>query len=170
MTREQKVVATGAASGVVAMLLSTWALYTVLPSPDAAQGQLGNVIYAMRWLPLAALPLLVMIGAVGNARAMGSAIDPTLDAEDPAMKVNIRVLDNTLQQFVLFAAGSLGLAASLDAERVKVVGAAAIVFVVARLAFWIGYRIHPLYRAAGFAGTAYLNGALIVAALWSAAS
>ena len=42
-------------------------------------------------------------------------------------------------------------------ERVKVVGAGAIVFVAARLAFWIGYRIDPLYRAAGFAGTAYLT-------------
>ena len=31
------------------------------------------------------------------------------------MQINIRVLDNTLQQFALFAAGSLGLAASLDA-------------------------------------------------------
>ena len=49
------------------------------------------------------------------------------------------------------------------------VGAAAIVFVSARIAFWIGYRIHPLYRAAGFSSTAYLNFGLIGAALWFAA-
>ena len=43
-------------------------------------------------------------------------------------------------------------------------------FVAARIAFWVGYRIHPLYRAAGFAATAYLNIGLIGAALWLGAA
>jgi hypothetical protein len=163
MTRDQRTVAVGAASGVASMLLATWLFYTVLPSPAAEP-----VSYALRWLPLAALPLLAMIAAVGNARALGPAIDPTRGNEDRAMKVNIRVADNTLQQSALFAAGSLGLAASIDPARAKVIGAAAIVFVAARIAFWIGYRIHPLYRAAGFAATMYLNLGLIVAAMWFA--
>jgi hypothetical protein len=151
------------------MLLSTWLLYAVLPVPQDVQGPADSVIYALRWQPLAALPLLAMIVAVGNARALGPAIDPTLGNEDPTMRINIRVAQNTLEQFALFAAGSLGLAASIDPAQVKVVGAAAIVFVAARTAFWIGYRVHPLYRAAGFAGTAYLNFGLIGAALWFAA-
>ena len=163
MSRDQKVVALGAASGMLTMLVATWLLYTFMRSSTA-----DPLIYALRWQPVAALPLLAMIVAVGNARAMGPAIDPTLGAEDPAMKVNIRVLDNTLQQFVLFVAGSMGLAASLDPQQVKVVGAAAIVFVFGRVAFWIGYRIHPLYRAFGFASTAYLNMGLIAAAIWFA--
>jgi len=163
MSRDQKIVAIGAASGVTAMLAATWLLYALLrPST------VDPLIYALRWQPLAALPLLAMIVAVGNARALGPAIDPTLGNEDAAMKVNIRVLDNTLQQFVLFVAGSMGLAASLDPAQVRVVGAAAIVFVLARIAFWIGYRINPLYRAPGFAGTAYLNMGLIAAAIWFA--
>jgi len=41
-------------------------------------------------------------------------------------------------------------------------------FIVLRLAFWIGYRIKPVYRAAGFAGTFYLNVALFAYALWLA--
>ena len=170
MTRDQKTVAAGAASGVVSMLLSVWLLYTVLPVPVSVHDPLEGVVYALRWLPLAALPLFVMIVSVGNARAMGPAIDPTLGNEDQAMRINIRVAGNTLEQFVLFAAGALGLAASIDPARVKVVGAAAIVFVAARIAFWMGYRIHPLHRAAGFAATAYLNIGLIAAALWFAAS
>ena len=169
MTRDQKIVATGAASGVAAMLLAVWLLYTLLPAPAGMQGQFDGVAYALHWLPFAALPLLAMIVSVGNARAMGPAIDPTLGNEDVKLRINIRVASNTLEQFVLFAAGSLGLAASIDPARVKVIGAAAIVFVAARIAFWIGYRIHPLYRAAGFAGTAYLNFGLIGAALWFAA-
>jgi hypothetical protein len=163
VSREQKIVAAGAISGVVTMVLVTWLLYASLPSSTV-----DPLIYALRWLPLAALPLLAMVVAVGNARALGPAIDPTAGAEDPAMRINIRVLDNTLQQLVLFVVGSLGLAASLGPDEVKVLGAAAIVFVLARVAFWIGYRIDPLYRAAGFAATAYLNIGLIAAALWFA--
>jgi uncharacterized MAPEG superfamily protein len=168
MNRDQKTVAVGALSGVATMLLSTWLLYAVLPTPAGLSDPSDNLVYALRWLPLTAVPLLAMIVSVGNARAMGPAIDPTLGNEDQAMKVNIRVAQNTLEQFALFAAGSLGLAASIDPAHVKVVGAAAIVFVAARIAFWVGYRIHPLYRAAGFASTAYLNIGLIAAALWLA--
>jgi hypothetical protein len=170
MNKNQKTVAAGALSGIAAMLLSIWLLYNVLPAPAGVQDQSDAVLYALRWLPLAVLPLLAMIVSVGNARAMGPAIDPTLGNEDQAMKVNIRAANNTLEQFVLFAAGSLGLAASVPVAHVEVIGAAAIVFVAARIAFWIGYRIHPLYRAAGFAGTAYLNFGLIGAALWFAAT
>ena len=169
MNRDQKTVATSALSGVVAMLLSIWLLYTVLPSPQV-DSQSDAVLYALRWLPLAALPLLAMIVTVGNARAMGPAIDPTLGNEDQAMRIDIRAAGNTLEQFVLFTAGSLGLAASIDLAHVRVVGAAAIVFVAARIAFWIGYRVNPLQRAAGFAGTAYLNFGLLGGAIWFAAS
>ena len=167
MNREQKIVATGALSGAAAMLLSTWLLYTVLPSPQVTS-QSDAVLYALRWLPLAALPLLAAIVAVGNARALGPAIDPTLGNEDRALRITLRVAGNTLEQFVLFAAGSLGLAASIDPAQAKIVGAAAVVFVAARIAFWIGYRIHPLYRAPGFAATAYLNIGLLGAALYFA--
>jgi hypothetical protein len=169
MRREQKIVGIGAATGVSAMLLLTWLLYTVLPDPAAATlaDRLG---YALKWQALAALPLLFVIIAIGNARAMSDAIDPTAGKEDAAMKINIRVADNTLQQLVLFFAGSMSLAARIAPEHIRVIGAAAIVFVIARIAFWIGYRVHPLYRAPGFSSTAYLNIGLIVAALWLAVS
>ena len=43
----------------------------------------------------------------------------------------------------------------------RLIPAATIVFIVVRLAFWIGYRIHPLYRAFGMAATGYLNVGLL---------
>lgn len=167
MTRDQKVVATGAGSGVVFMLLAMWVLTTkVLPTP-ADVGSVGErLAYAARWLPLAALPLFLMLAAVGNARFLSEAIDPTLGKEERKTLINGRVADNTLQQFMLFAAGSLGLAASVPPNWLQVTGAAAIVFAFCRIAFWIGYRIHPLYRAFGFSSTAYLNLGLLIAALW----
>jgi hypothetical protein len=50
----------------------------------------------------------------------------------------------------------------------RIIPAAAIVFVTARAAFWVGYRLHPLYRAFGMAATGYLNVALLGFALWKA--
>ena len=161
MTREQKIVATGAASGIGSMILLVWGLTELLPDPA------GNAIaYALSWLALAALPLFFMLAAIGNARFTSEAIDPTLGKESPKMIVDARVADNTLQQFVLFTAGSLALAVNLPPDQLDIIGAVSIVFVVMRLAFWIGYRIRPIYRAFGFAGTAYLNLGLLAASLW----
>ena len=148
------------------MILSLWLLYTALPVPAGADTIAGRLAYALRWNAVAALPLFAMLAAVGNARFLSEAIDPTLGKEDHKMLVNGRVADNTLQQFVLFVVGSLAVAAAVTAEQVRIVGAAAIVFVLMRIAFWIGYRIKPVYRAFGFSSTAYLNLGLLVAAVW----
>jgi hypothetical protein len=161
MTRDQKIVATGAASGIVTMIVSVWLLQQVLPLPSA-----DPIPYALSWLAFSALPLFLMLAAIGNARFTSEAIDPTLGKESPRMIVDARVADNTLQQFVLFAAGSLALAVNLPADQLELIGALSIVFVAMRLAFWVGYRIRPIYRAFGFAGTAYLNLGLLAASLW----
>ena len=42
------------------------------------------------------------------------------------------------------------------------VWACAIVFVVARAVFWLGYRLNPLYRAPGMSATAYMNLGMIL--------
>ena len=168
MTDDQRKVAIGAACGIVSMVLAMALLPGALPVPDGMTTVGERLGYAVRWDVFAALPLFLMIGAVGNGRAMSKAIDPTLGLEDRKIVVNGRVADNTTQQYLLFLAASLGLAAGLPPDRMTVIGAAALWFVFARIAFWIGYRIHPLYRAYGFAGTAYLNLLLLLAALWLA--
>jgi len=170
MTRDQKIVAVGAAGGVAAMALAMWLLPATLPPPADVAEIGGRLAYALRWDAVAALPLLAMIAAIGNARALGPAIDPTRGAESRTMLIDGRVADNSLQQFVLYLAASSALAASLPAARITAIGAAAIVFVAARLLFWIGYRIDPRYRAPGFAATFYLNLGLIAASFWYALS
>lgn len=165
MTSDQKTVAIGAASGILAMVLSLWLLYRLLPDPGVTD-LAGRIGYALRWDAVAAVPLFLMLATIGNARFNSDAIDPTLGKESPKMIVDARVAGNTLEQFVLFMAGSLALAAALDGKSVKIVGAAAITFVVMRLAFWIGYRIKPVYRAFGFSSTAYMNAGLLAVAIW----
>jgi hypothetical protein len=170
MTRDQKIVAAGALSGIVSMLVAMWLLSTLPPAPLGVETLAGRLAFAARWLAFAALPLFTMVAAVANARFLGEAIDPTRGAEDRTMVVNGRVADNTTQQTVLFAAGLLGLAASLEPEQMGLIRAAAVVFVAARILFWIGYRIHPLYRARGYSSTACLNLGLLLGAVWLGAA
>ena len=167
MTQDQRKVAIGAASGVLAMILAMWLLTSLLPQPFAPTVA-DRLAYAAAANACAAVVLFVMVAAVGNSRFLSEAIDPTLGKEGPRMVVDGRVADNTTQQYLIFAAASFGLAANISEDDLNLIGAAAIVFIVARILFWIGYRIHPLYRAFGFAATAYLNLGLLVAAVWQA--
>jgi hypothetical protein len=168
MTRDQKIVVTGAASGVAAMVSVLTGLYLLWPHGLAAPDLGRRLAYALQANAFAAVPLLLSIMAVGNNRCLTEAIDPTLQKEDAATRVNARVVDNTLQQFVLFFAATLALSVTLAETQLKIIPAAAVVFVGARIAFWIGYRIHPLYRAFGMAATGFLNLGLLAFALWKA--
>ena len=165
MTGNQKTVLTGAISGIATMALLVWVLSTVIAPPNVADTA-ERIAYALKWAVVAAIPLFAMLAVVGNQRFLGEAIDPTLGKESQRMVVDGRVADNTLQQLVVFVIALLGLSVLLPARDLGVVPAVTITFVIARLAFWIGYRIHPLRRAAGFAATAYLNLGLLIANLW----
>jgi hypothetical protein len=166
LTRDQKIVAAGAASGVATMVVAVVALYQLWPVPAGLGGIAERIGYALQWLALAVLPLLAVVANIGNNRALGEAIDPTLGREDRAMDIDRRVAANTVEQLALFAAGLLALAPGLTAEQMRIVPAAVIVFVAMRMAFWIGYRIHPLYRAFGMSSTIYLSVGLLAWAIW----
>ncbi len=162
MKAEQKVVAIGAATGIVLMALSVWILAGVLPRPTIADNIGERLAYALRANIVAIVPFFVMLIAVGNARFLSEAIDPTRRAESRSIEIDGRVADNTLQQNFVFAIASLALSTVVSLQHLQVVWACAIVFVVARAVFWLGYRLNPLYRAPGMSATAYMNLGMIV--------
>jgi len=165
MTSEQKIVGVGAASGITAMLLGLLVLTPLMPTIGSAADAGARLAVALRWDAIAILPLFLAVAAIGNARFTSEAIDPTAGKDGRAMLINGRVVDNTVQQYLLFLTATLGVAAS-EGVKLEVVEAAAVVFVLARFAFWIGYRVHPLYRAFGMAATSYLSAVLFAYALW----
>jgi hypothetical protein len=167
MRSEQKTVAIGAASGVACMALAVWLLTQLLPSPGDIDTMSDRLVYALRVNLVALVPFFVMLIAIGNSRFLSDAIDPTRRAETAAQQVDGRVADNTLQQNFVFAMASLALATFVSAENLQVLWACAIVFMVARLVFWFGYRLHPLLRAPGMSATAYLNLGMILFVLYS---
>ena len=168
MTREQRIVAIGAGSGVVAMLAALFMLPAWIPGLREGADVGRRLAFAARWNALAALPLFLLIAAVGNQRFNSEAIDPTRGKESRALIVNGRAVDNTVQQYAIFTAATFAIAASESGPLMSIIPAGALVFVVMRLAFWVGYRHDPLYRAFGMAGTSYLNLALLCYAAWLA--
>jgi amino acid permease len=161
MRKEQSIVAVGAATGVISMIIGVFGIYRAWPAPEGLAAAAERVAYTLHWEAIAALPLLVAVIAVGNNRFLSEAIDPTLNKEDLATQINGRVVENTLQQLVLVVLGTLALSVGLAPEQMGIIAAAVIVFVIARIAFWIGYRVHLLYRAFGMAATGYLNVGLL---------
>ena len=157
MKPEQRIVAIGAASGVAAMALGVWFLTNALPPPDIVDALGERLAYGLKANIVAILPFFVMIITVANSRFLSDAIDPTRRAESRSMEIDGRVVDNTLQQNFVFAIASLSLSTVVPMRQLQVVWACAIVFVIARSAFWLGYRLNPLYRAPGMAATAYMN-------------
>lgn len=162
MNREQKIVALGAVSGVAVMILGVGILAQALPTPVMVDGLAERLAYAARACVVAILPLFVMFITIGNSRFLSDAIDPTRRAESPRLFIDGRAADNTLQQTFVFVVATFALATVIPSQLIQIVWACTIVFVVARVAFWIGYRIHPLYRAPGMSATAYLNLGIIL--------
>jgi hypothetical protein len=170
MTRDQKTVAIGAASGVTVMIAAVAIIYQLWPIYLGYTEISSRLAFTLQANAFAILPLLAGIVTVGNDRFLSEAIDPTLRKEDAATQINGRVVENTLQQFVLFLTATMALSVNLTSTQMRIIPSAVIVFIVARTAFWVGYRIHPLYRAFGMAATAYLNIGLLAFALWKASA
>jgi MAPEG family len=166
MKAEQKIVAVGAASGIVAMTVCVWALTRALPAPLIADVLGERLAYALRANVVAIVPLFIMLATVGNSRFLSEAIDPTRRAESRSMEIDGRVADNTLQQTFVFAVASLAVGTIVPMRHLQVVWACTIVFVAARLVFWLGYRLNPLYRAPGMSATAYMNLGMILYVLF----
>ncbi len=95
------------------------------------------------------------IDAVAHERLQSAAFDPLLGFETRRLRINLRYLQNTLEQLVLFVTGLFGLAIySPDGDAMRAVEATAIVWILARLAFWIGYHRSAAMRGIGAAGVA----------------
>jgi hypothetical protein len=139
-----------ALSGIAVSTLVTaalwYALLRFLPSPGGAE-PLATAIACCAVAAL--LTLAAGVEAIAHERLVTPAIDPLAGFETRRMRVNQRYLQNTLEQYVVFAAGLLALQA-YTSPRVLVI--VTIVWVLTRWAFWIGYHKSSLLRAIGAPG------------------
>lgn len=113
-----------------------------------------RLAFALKCIAGATLFCLVMgVEAVAHERLRSPAIDPLSGYETQRMRVNLRYLQNTLEQLAVFVPGLLGLAAySPDGSAMRRVAAATVVWIAARIAFWIGYHRSAAERGYGAPG------------------
>lgn len=78
------------------------------------------------------------------------------------MDLSLRYITNTTEQLLLFSIAAAILAPDTATTLLPVMG---VWFLLAGAASFVGYRIHPLARAAGFAATFHSTIALLLHAL-----
>jgi hypothetical protein len=134
----------------------------VSATPRAITGG-ERVAYAMSWSALTLIPLLACILVVANWRFFDpAAIDGSRPAAGSPLDLQCRVLHNTLEQSVLAIVAHAAFAVVAPAAWLSFVPALAMWFVIARLAFWVGYLTKPRLRAFGFASTFFPTAIVLV--------
>ncbi len=150
-------------NGIPQMVVATlvlsllwWSVFRFVPELSAMGEAIARLIVAIKCICIAVLlTFLTGIEAVSHERLLGNSFIPLAGHETQRLKVNLRYLQNTLEQIALFVPGLLGLSLyCADGSSMRAVIAATMVWIVARLAFWIGYHVGPQYRVAGLIGMA----------------
>src|SRR5690606_18570477 len=97
--------------------------------------------------------LVLGVEAVAHERLQSPAFDPLEGHATRRLRINQRYLQNTLEQTVVFLVGLFGLAAYMaDGGQMRAVLATAVVWTLARLAFWVGYHRSAAMRGLGAPG------------------
>ena len=139
-----------AASILVSLIL--WFALTRLLPPLEGMGDLGaRMLVALKCLAIATLFCLVTgVESVAHERLQSAAFDPLAGHETKRLRVNLRYLQNTLEQIVVFAVGLFGLAAYMtNGAAMRAVLAVTIIWILNRFAFWIRYHRSAAMRGLG---------------------
>lgn len=143
---QRRITLSGIAAGFAATAGLWYLLLNFLPAPATAEPFATSIACCA---VAALVTLFAGVEAVAHERLVTRAIDPLAGFETHRMRVNLRYLSNTVEQFILFAAGLVALAAYASPRVLIIV---AIVWIVMRWAFWIGYHVGPLLRGVGAPG------------------
>ncbi len=163
MFKKQLIGFVGALAAMMTLAL-LWYCRDALPQIRPSGDDLPNrLAFVLTWLVLPGLALL--IGVIGAARRgfYRDAIDGTRTPASPALEINLRYNQNTLEQVLLASIAWAGLAIKLPAEMLFLLPAMAVIFLAARLAFFIGYLIYPVGRTFGMTLTVTPT---IIAYIW----
>jgi hypothetical protein len=144
----------GIAAIAVSMAISVglwFALARQLPPIVGMDSIAARMVLALKCVAAATLFCFVPgIEAVAHERLQSDAFDPLGGHETKRLRVNLRYLQNTLEQLIVFAVGLFGLAAYLTrGESLRALPALTIIWILNRFAFWIGYHRSPAMRGLG---------------------
>ncbi|CAM3779419.1 MAPEG family protein [Castellaniella denitrificans] len=147
----------GIAAIAVASLLAAglWLGVDRLMSPLPGMDSLADrMLFTLKCCCVAVLFCLVTgVEAVAHERLTSPAFDPLARFETRRLRVNQRYLQNTVEQILVFGVSLFGLAAyCADGAEMRAVVATTVVWIVARVAFWLGYHRSVALRGLGAPG------------------
>jgi uncharacterized MAPEG superfamily protein len=129
-------------------------VYYFLPPIAGMANTLARLVFALKCCCVAILLcFLTGIEAVARERLQSPAFDPLAGYETRRLRINLRYLQNTLEQLLLFIPGLLALSVyGTDGRSMRAVVAITVVWIATRFAFWIGYHYGPQHRGVGAPG------------------
>jgi hypothetical protein len=139
------------------MAAGLWlAIDRVVPSIAGMVSIAARMLFTLKCWACAILFCLVTgVEAVAHERLVSPAFDPLTGFQTRRLQINLRYLQNTVEQTVVFTAALFGLAAySADGAAMRAVVATAVVWTLSRFAFWIGYHQSAAMRGLGAPGMA----------------
>lgn len=148
-------------SGIAAIALASFVasglwfgIFLFAPPIGGVETLSGRMVFTLKCCCAAVLfTLVVGVEAVAHERLQSAAFDPLAGHLTRRLQVNLRYLQNTLEQLIVFAAGLFGLAAyASGGEAMRAVLATTVVWILSRLAFWIGYHRSAAMRGIGAPG------------------
>jgi hypothetical protein len=117
--------------------------FVALPADDLS----SRLAFALRWMLLPGICLLLGVVVAGRRGFVADAIDGTRTPASHSLEINFRYNQNTLEQTLLACIAWAGLAISLPLAHIVLIPAMATLFAIGRGAFWVGYLIYPMGRA-----------------------
>jgi MAPEG family len=151
-------------AGALLTGVSAFAAFALLPVPSGT-----TIAVALGWLGIAGLfgPAMA-INAVAHERLQGDSFDPLAGRTTRRLQVNQRFLQNTIEQFVLFAVGLVLLAVQdvgSSTTGKRWLAALTVGWLISRFLFWMGYHRSSGQRVLGVVSLFIPFGMLIVAAV-----
>lgn len=139
------------AASIFVSLILWFALTRFLPPLQGMDSLAARMLVALKCLALATLFCLVAgVESIAHERLQSPAFDPLAGHETRRLRVNLRYLQNTLEQIIVFGVGLFGLAAYLtDGSAMRAVAAVTVIWILNRFAFWIGYHRSAAMRGLG---------------------
>ena len=152
----KRLIPTGA---LLAMLIFVIGLNTLPPGTKTEfPSQADKLVYTLQWQTFSLLTLLLGIMRIASVRRATKAIDPIQGKGEHLLTIEHKYLQNTLEQLSLSISGQLILSTYLSAEYLtRVIPSLVASFVIARVLFYVGYKMDPVKRAVGFSMTFITN-------------
>lgn len=168
LTQQQKNVRVGMIAGAVFCVVWVWTGHAFMDIDLPLWVTTGDrMAYVAKCEIFAALTLLAGVMAVAGQRFFSDhAIEGQTEGLSDALSINLRYIQNTLEQLVLLVITHMAYAATADNSEMKIIPILVSLFLIGRVCFWVGYHQSPVSRAFGFAVTFYPSVVMMVITLW----